>query len=100
MLHHPLAGADGAEWLDKGAPALPGWNRRRSPLKDHDTLTLIGILSTSAQTRFSSTGDDRHSRRASTSREGTEIWTNCGAEGGGSVKVSWRRRPITCIPKD
>lgn len=76
MFHHPLTGADAAEWFDKGAPAPPGWNRRRSPLQDHDTFTLIDILSNSGQTRFSppsTTGI--HDARPHVCLEETEIWT-------------------------
>ena len=76
MFHHPLTGADAAEWLDKGAPAPPGWNRRRSPLRDDDTFTLIDIPSNSGQTRFSPPPTtDIHDARPHASLEETEIWT-------------------------
>lgn len=75
MFHHPLTGADGAEWFDKGPPAPPGWNRRCSPLKDYDTFTLIDILSNSGETRFSPPAiTDIHDARPYASLEETEIW--------------------------
>jgi hypothetical protein len=75
MFHHPTTGADCAEWFDKGAPAPPGWNRRRSPLKDHDTFTLIDTASGSGETRFTQPANTGiHDARPYASLAETEIW--------------------------
>jgi hypothetical protein len=53
MFDYPIRSADVTEWLETGVPAVPGWNRRRSPYGDRDVFTFLDPLSTSAETRFS-----------------------------------------------